>query len=65
MRPMTFRNYGGVHQFVVETDDDLAAVDALDAARWAATSAPLGDLHCDPAFLASMDPEGKGRIRVA
>ena len=62
---MRFRSYGGIHQFVVTDEEDLAQIDALDPARWAATSAPLGDLHCDPAFLAFLDPEGSGRIRVS
>lgn len=64
-RPITLRNFGGIHQLVVSDDQDLARIDALDAARWAATSAPIRDLHCDPAFLAFVDTEGKGRIRVA
>jgi hypothetical protein len=63
--PMLFRNYGGISQFSVVDEQDLAAIDALDPARWAATSAPLHDLHCDPAFLAALDPDSTGRIRVS
>ena len=63
--PMTLRNFGGIHQFVVATAEDLARIDLIDAARWAATSAPLRDLHCDDGFLAFVDSDGKGRIRVA
>lgn len=63
--PMRFRNYGGINQFVVADEGDLARIGELDAARWAATSAPLGDLHCDPAFLACLDPQATGRIRVS
>jgi hypothetical protein len=62
---MTLRNFGGIHQFVVATAEDLARIDLIDAARWAATSAPLRDLHCDDGFLAFVDSDGKGRIRVA
>ena len=62
---MRFRNFGGIHQFVVSDELDLSKIDQLDAARWAATSAPLHDLHCDPAFLAFLDPDGLGRIRVS
>jgi hypothetical protein len=62
--PMTLRNFGGIHQFVVADAADLARIDALDAARWAATSAPLRDLHCDAGFLGFVDTESKGRIRV-
>ena len=62
---MRFRNFGGIYQFMVTDEEDLAQIDSLDAARWAATSAPLHDLHCDPAFLAYLDPEHTGRVRVS
>ena len=62
---MRFRNFGGIHQFVVADEEDLARIDDLDPARWAATSAPLADLHCDGAFLGYLDPEGTGRLRVS
>lgn len=62
---MRFRNFGGIYQFVVSDAHDLERIDALDPARWAATSAPLCDLHCDPGFLAALDPEGTGRVRVS
>lgn len=65
MAKMRFRNFGGIHQFVVATADDLDRIDDLDPARWAATSAPLDDLHCDPKFLAKIDPEGTKRVRHA
>jgi hypothetical protein len=61
---MRFRNFGGIYQFMINDEDDLAQIDALDPARWAATSAPLHDLHCDPAFLAYIDAEATGRVRV-
>ena len=64
MPDLILRNFGGVQQLVVSSEADLAAIDALDPARWAATSAPLRDLHCDPAFLAFVDTAGNGRIRV-
>src|SRR4051812_4873028 len=64
MATMTLRNFGGFYQLVVETEADLKALDSLDPARWGATSAPLRDLHCDPAFLAFVDTAGTGRIRV-
>src|SRR5947209_6419278 len=64
MATMTLRNFGGFHQLMVETEEDLKQLDSLDPARWAATSAPLRDLHCDPAFLASVDSSGAARIRV-
>jgi hypothetical protein len=62
---MRFSNFGGIHQFVVTGAADLEQIDALDPARWAATSAPLADLHCDEVFLKHVDAEGTGRVRVA
>lgn len=61
---VTARVYGGSKQLSVTSDHDLAALDRLDPARWAATSVPVGDLGCDPAFLKAVDAEGKGRVRV-
>ncbi len=62
---MKRKNFGGMYQFAVETAEDLQRLAELDRALWAATSAPLRDLHCDPQFLLAMDTEGAGRIRVA
>jgi len=65
MASMRFSNFGGIHQFVVTGAADLEQIDDLDPARWAATSAPLSDLHCDEGFLAYVDAESTGRVRVA
>lgn len=65
MSSMRFRNFGGIHQFVVTDADDLARINDLDPARWAATSAPIQDLHCDAEFLKYLDPERTGRVRVS
>ncbi len=65
MTEMRFRNFGGIHQFMVSDEADLARIDELDPARWAATSAPLHDLHCDEAFLRYIDPATTGRVRVS
>jgi hypothetical protein len=62
---MRFRNFGGIYQFQITNEEDLAKIDVLDPARWAATSAPLHDLHCDADFLKYIDAEGTGRVRVA
>lgn len=64
-REMTFHNFGGLFQLEVRDAQDLAAIDRLDPAQWAATSAPAADLRCDPGFLAALDPEKNGRIRVS
>jgi hypothetical protein len=65
MDKMLFRNFGGLHQFMVGDEGDLARIDELDPARWAATSAPLSDLHCDEGFLRYIDPATTGRVRVS
>jgi hypothetical protein len=62
---MRFRNFGGIHQFMVIDDEDLSKIDTLDPARWAATSAPIDDLQCDKAFLKYVDLEGSNRIRFS
>lgn len=65
MTEMRFRNFGGIHQFMVTDEDDLARIDELDPARWAATSAPTGGLNCDAKFLAYIDAKATGRVRVS
>ncbi|MFN7145924.1 MAG: hypothetical protein ACK4YP_19260, partial [Myxococcota bacterium] len=64
MTGFVFRNYGGIDQLEMDDAEDLALIDALDKARWAATSAPIDQLFCDPAFLAYVDTDRNGRIRV-
>lgn len=62
---MLFRNYGGIYQFAVRDEADLARIEELDLARWAATSAPLRDLQVDVALRRYLDPEGTGRMRAS
>ena len=52
MSTFVFRNYGGIDQLEIDDATDLERIDELDKARWAATSAPIEQLFCDPAFLA-------------
>lgn len=61
---MLFCKIGGICQLAVDSDEGLAVIDKLDPALWAVTSAPVADLCCDPAFLAFLDAEGSGRIRM-
>jgi len=65
VNPLIFKNFGGSYQLLIQGEEDLAQLQQLDPARWAATSAPVKDLQCDPGFLAFLDPEGTGRIRVS
>jgi hypothetical protein len=64
-RTLTARSYGGVRQLSIVDEHDLAGIDKIDAARWAATSVPVTDLQCDRAFLDQLDAHSKGRIRVS
>ncbi|MEZ4392540.1 MAG: hypothetical protein R3A48_15745 [Polyangiales bacterium] len=62
---MIFKNYGGIYQFALQSEHDLARIEELDLARWAATSAPLKDLQIDDTLRGYLDPDGTGRMRAA
>ena len=62
---LIFKNFGGLYQLKIETWEDLAQIQVLDTARWAATSAPVREFQCDVGFLNYMDPAKTGRIRVS
>lgn len=64
MSRMTFQDLGRLDQLIVTNPDDLPSIVDLDKARWAATSVPVSQLFCDPAFLAYMDTDKNARIRV-
>lgn len=63
MNRMVFRNYGGNYQLRIENAGDLALIQDLEVARWAATSVRTDSLQCDPVFLKYLNPDGSGRIR--
>lgn len=60
----TFRRYRGSYQLKIASAEDLERILELEEARWAATSAPLTQLACDPAFLTAIDLDASGRLRV-
>ncbi|MEZ4406673.1 MAG: hypothetical protein R3A52_09370 [Polyangiales bacterium] len=62
---MKFKNLGGTLEYLVRDEEDLARLDEVDPARWAATSAPVDDLHCDKAFLRLIGATETGRVRVS
>ncbi len=64
MTSFVFRSYGGIEQLEIDDPEDLCRIDELDKARWAATSAPIEQLFCDPTFLAYADLDKNNRIRV-
>lgn len=57
-----FRRYGRSYHLVIENAEDLECLVDLDEAHWTATSAPIGALKCDQAFLAFVDADANGRI---
>jgi len=61
--PMQMQKLGGRYQLVIRGADDLAHIAVLDEAAWAATSAPIESLTCDPAFLRYLDTDSNRRIR--
>ena len=63
MKPIVFRNYGGIHQLRIECAKDLAFIHQLHPARWAATSVQIESLQCDPVFLKYLNQDGSGTIR--
>lgn len=63
-KPLAVRRHGGIRQIAIEDADDLACLESIDPALWAATSIPLRDLHCDPALVKILDPSGCGRLRT-
>ncbi len=64
VKPIVFRNYGGIHQLRIESAEDLAFIHQLHPARWAATSVQIESLQCDPAFLKYLNQDGSGTIRA-
>lgn len=62
--PLRFRRHGRTWLPVVTDGHDLVGVLDLDDALWTATAAPIATLRGDPAFLASLDLAGDGRIRA-
>lgn len=63
MKPIVFRNYGGIHQLRIESAEDLSLIHHLHPALWAATSVQLESLQCDPIFLKYLNQDGHGSIR--
>ncbi|MFO0723446.1 MAG: hypothetical protein U1E65_06680 [Myxococcota bacterium] len=59
-----FKDYRGLVQLRLGSADDLEHVHDLDPARWSSTSVPVDQLLCDPKFLANIDADKNGRVRV-
>jgi len=59
-----FIRVGGFDHVLLETGDDLAALERLDQKLWAALSCPTQGLEFDSATLDYIDTDGDGRIRA-
>ncbi|MFA6714970.1 MAG: hypothetical protein WCS27_06315 [Victivallaceae bacterium] len=55
---------GGSPQFTISAPEFMDAVLELDPALWAATSAPCESLFTDSKFIAYLDPDNSGSVRV-
>lgn len=61
---MIFNPLGGIPQLQLDTAEEIGRIGELDRARWAATSVLCDQLFTDPGFLAYMDDDKNGRVRV-
>jgi hypothetical protein len=63
--PLVYRRYGGSIQVDIPNFEVLTRAIHIPETQWLATACPVQGLHCDARFLALMDADGNGRIRVA
>jgi hypothetical protein len=63
--PLVYRRYGGSFQVEIPNFETLTRAIHIPETQWMATACPLEGLHCEPRFLAFMDGDGNGRVRVA
>lgn len=59
-----FFRTGGFDQVLLETADDLLALEQLDKKLWAALSCPVKGVEFDPRTLELIDSDNDGHIRV-
>ena len=59
-----FKKYGDSYQLRIQDATELASIQSLNEAHWAATSVPTRGLNCDPTFLSYVDTDHNGRIRT-
>lgn len=60
----SFQRLGGSYQLLIAGSADFESVLSLDESQWAATSAPIDSLNCDPEFLSFVDDDFNGRVRT-
>ena len=56
------KNLGGSHQLVINSAQELAALDQLPEIYWMSTSAPTNILNCDKSIITLLDQDNSGRI---
>jgi len=64
-QPLVYRRYGGSLQVSIPSFEVLVEAVRIPETQWLATACPLEGLNCDPRFLAFVDTDKNGRIRVA
>ena len=63
-KSVRFQKLGGTCQLVLENADDLRNAAQLNAAHWIVTSVSTESLFANKEFLAYLDADSNGRIRV-
>ncbi len=63
-QPLVYRQYGGSLQVSIPSFEVLVEAVRIPETQWLATACPLEGLNCDPRFLAFVDTDNNGRIRV-
>ena len=63
-KSVRFQKLGGTCQLVLENADDLRNAAQLNAAHWIVTSVRTDSLFANKEFLAYLDADSNGRIRV-
>lgn len=61
---LTYRLVAGSTQVEIKTFNDLVAAIAIPETQWVVTSAPTATFVADAGFLAALDSDSNGRIRV-
>jgi hypothetical protein len=63
-RSLVYRRYGGSLQVSIPSFEVLVEAIRIPETQWLATACPVEGLNCDPRFLAFVDTDKNGRIRV-
>jgi hypothetical protein len=64
-QPLVYRRYGGSLQVSIPSFQVLTEAIRIPETQWFATVCPIEGLNCDPRFLAFVDSDQNGRIRVS